>query len=254
MLIAMGGDPADAVRLDSVLDHVAAAVPDLWAAQRRWVDELGGGRLGGVRTQTFETYQLRYPQGGKLELVAPAAGSDDDSFVRRFLARFGAGVHHLTLMVGDLHKALGQVEAAGLEVVDVADEDPVWQEFFLRPRQLGGIVAQVAATSRTESEWLAHLAASADGPTEAAAWAPALLGARLQHPDLDAARATWTLLGATVSGHEEELLCSWPNSPLTLAVSPGEPAGPLALRMTNGAALPADESLGPAVEPQPFVS
>lgn len=250
----MGDTGHVAGHLDSLLDHVAVAVPDTALAQRRWLHELGGGRLGGVRTEAFDTDQLRFPNGGKLELIAPAPGAGEDNFLHRFLARFGARMHHLTLIVPDLHEAVATVEAAGLDVVDVADQDPVWQEFFLRPGQVGGIVVQVAATSRTEEEWLADFTGPDDGPEKPAPWAPGLLGPRLQHPDLAAARRTWTLLGATVSGGEEELVCTWPGSPLAVAVSPGEPAGPLALRMTNGAALPADASFGSAVEPQPLVS
>lgn len=250
----MGETGHDAGHLDSVLDHVAVAVPDTGLAQRRWLHELGGGRLGGVRTEGFDTYQLRFANGGKLELIAPAPSAGEDNFLRRFLSRFGARTHHLTLIVPDLHKAMATVEAAGLDVVDVADQDPAWQEFFLRPGQVGGLVVQVAATSLSEKEWLVHFTGSGDGPEEPAPWAPELLGPRLQHPDLAAARRTWTLLGATVNGSEEELVCTWPDSPLALAVSSGEPAGPLALRMTNGAALPADESFGPAVEPQPVVT
>lgn len=250
----MGATPTSAGSLDSVLDHVAAAVPDTGLAQRRWVDELGAGRLGGVSTEVFDTQQLRFPNGGKLELIAPAPGAGDDNFVRRFLSRFGARVHHLTLMVRDVHGARVTVEAAGLDVVDFADQDPVWQEFFLRPGQVGGIVVQVAATSRTEAEWLAHFTGSGDGPEEPATWAPRLVGPRLQHPDLAAARATWTLLGASVSGDGQELVCTWPGSALVVAIAQGEPAGPLGLCMTNGAALPHDESLGPAVEPHPVVT
>lgn len=250
----MGDTPHDAGPLDSVLDHVAAAVPDTRAAQRRWVDELGAGRLGGVRTEVFDTEQLRFPNGGKLELIAPAPGADDDNFVRRFLARFGASVHHLTLMVPDVSEARTAVEAAGLDVVDFADQDPVWQEFFLRPGQVGGIVVQIAATTRTEAEWLAHFTGSSDGPEKPAPWAPALMGPRLQHPDLAAAQAIWTLLGAHVSGSGQELVCTWPDSALAVTIARGEPAGSLALCMTNGAALPPDESLGPAVEPHPVVT
>lgn len=254
MLGRMGDTRQDAGQLDSVLDHVAVAVPDTQVAQRRWVDELGAGRLGGVRSEAFDTYQLRFPNGGKLELLAPAPDAGDDNFVRRFLARFGAGVHHLTLIVPDLREAAATVEAAGLDVVDVADQDPVWQEFFLRPGQVGGIVVQVAATSRTEEEWLTHFVGSEDGPEQPSPWAPTLLGPRLQHPDLATARATWALLGASVSGQDEELVCTWPGTTLAVTVTPGEPAGPLALCMTNGAALPPDDSLGPAVEPHPVVT
>lgn len=234
-------------RLDAVCDHVAIAVPDADGAERRWVDELGGARLTNGGRASFRSRQLRFTGGGKLELLSPPPDAGPDNFVRRFLARFGAVIHHVTLKVGDLHDAIATVKAAGFDVVDVDDQHPVWQEFFLRPSQVGGIVVQVACSSRTDAQWAAELG---QVPGEPKPWAPALLGPRLRHPDLAAARRLWSLLGAAVNGTAEEFVCSWPDSPLTVTVGPGEPAGPVALRMAAAAALPADDELGPAVEPE----
>ncbi len=233
--------------LDAVLDHVAIAVPAWEPAERRWRDELGGGRVAWGDNGAFASRQLRFANGAKLELLAPGSRADaPDNFVRRFLARFGSTVHHLTLKVPDLQQALAVVTAGGFEPVDVRDDNERWKEAFLRPSQVGGLVVQVAQSSQTDEQWARASGHTPEPPRPDAA---ALLGPRLRHPDVDRARTVWTLLGATVSPTSTGLQCSWPDSPLDVIVDVGAPAGAVALRMRGTGALPAEDGVGPAVEP-----
>lgn len=236
---------AMADRISAVLDHVAVAVPSVEPAQQRWISELGGGLVTKGGNDVFRSRQIRFANGGRLELLTPAPKAGEGSFVSRFLQRFGSTVHHVTLKVPDLHAALDVVASGGLEPVDVSDENEQWQEAFLRPSQIGGIVVQVAASTLTEQDWSRLTGFE---PQQPRADAASLLGPRLRHPDLDHAAAIWTLLGASVTPSAEALYCSWPDSPLTIAVETGEPAGPVALRMDGAAALPARDGVGPAVE------
>lgn len=232
-------------RLQSVLDHVAIAVPDAALASARWRDELGGRMAGAGATDHFASRQLRYAGGGRLELLSPPPHAPPDNFVRRFLERFGSRIHHVTLMVDDLPAAIDTVEEAGLQTVDVSLDDPAWREAFLRPRQTGGIVVQLASSNRTYEAWAAAQGIAPEPVPDSAA---RLLGARLRHPDLDAAHALWSLLGAEATTADGGLHCSWPDSPLTLRVEEGSPAGPVALRFAGAPTLPTEEGMGPAVE------
>jgi catechol 2,3-dioxygenase-like lactoylglutathione lyase family enzyme len=231
--------------IDATPDHIAVAVPDPDLALRRWHDELGGGFVGTFTNTAFTGRQLRYANGGKLELIGPSPESGPENFLRAFLARFGTRVHHLTLKVPDLHDAVETVHAAGLDVIDIRTESEHWQEGFLRPSQVGGIVVQIAQTPWTDEEWAKVRGQDLDDPALGAA---SLLGPRLRHPDLDEARRIWTLLGADVGDVAEGLLAAWAGSPLTVLVEEGEPAGPVSLRMTGTSPVAAEKDVNPPIE------
>lgn len=232
-------------RITAVLDHVAIAVPAWEPAEVRWCDDLGAGRISGGDNGVFAARQLRFGNGGKLELLRPSdADGSDANFVRRFLGRFGAQVHHVTLKVPDLHEALDVIAGAGLEPVDVRDDRPEWREAFLRPSQIGGLVVQIASSTLSVDEWAARVGFT---PEKASPTAAALHGPLLRHPDIDAAAWLWTTLGAHVSRDDSLLRCTWPDSPLDVIVEHGAPAGPRGLRMHGAGALAAQDEVGPAV-------
>jgi len=231
--------------LDAVLDHVAVAVPLDGRADRWWGEELNAGSVSGGRNGVFTARQYRLGGGGKLELLSPDPGdSSAQNFVRAFIDRFGTAIHHLTLKVADLPVALGVLESAGLDVVDAALDDPHWREAFLRPKQVGGLVVQVAWSDGGDEEWSRRIGFPATPP---APDTPVLLGPRLRHPDLAAARRLWTVLGAQVSEDGGRLHCRWPVSPLDVEVVAGAPAGPVGLRMTGISPRPAEHGVCPAI-------
>jgi catechol 2,3-dioxygenase-like lactoylglutathione lyase family enzyme len=231
------------VAITSTPDHVAVAVPDVDGAARRWRDELGAGWVAPAfpnEAAGFRSRQLRYRGGAKLELLEPA---NDDGFAARFVARYGARIHHVTLKVPALLEAAEHLRREGLDVVDVFAEGDVWHEGFLRPSQVGGIIVQIAWAGRSEDDW-AELAgfepevASPDGAR--------LLGPTLRHPDLDRAELVWRTLGATTRREADALVASWPDEPLDVRIEPGGAAGPVGLRFADAPALPAEPGLGPA--------
>ena len=230
--------------LRATLDHVAVAVPDRASAAARWADQLGGGTVARDANSGFAIHQLRYAGGGKLELLAPPDDPPAENFVSRFLKRYGPTIHHVTLKVGDLDSALAQIRAAGLDVVDVQDTHPHWREGFLRPAQVGGLIVQVAWAAGSDEQWAAQLGQKPEPPRADAA---TLLGPRLAHPDLGAARRLWETLGASITELGDALVARWPDSPLTVEIVTGARAGPVALRMRDAPALEADATLGPAI-------
>ncbi len=128
---------------DIHLDHVAVAVErrsDAWA---RYGGDLPGRFLGGGTGTGFANYQLEYAGGMRLEVLEPARVTDND-FLRRFLDRSGPGSHHLTYKVGDIGAAAAAAEAAGYRPVGVALQDANWKELFLHPRDIPGVVVQLA--------------------------------------------------------------------------------------------------------------
>ncbi|HWH32840.1 MAG TPA: VOC family protein [Egibacteraceae bacterium] len=212
--------------LDAVLDHVAIAVPAWEPAERRWRDDLGGGVVAFGKTPAFWSRQLRFAGGGKLELLAPPPETGPDNFVRRFLDRFGAHLHHVTLKVPDLMEAVAVLRAAGLEPVDIRADNPYWHEAFLRPSEAGGIVVQVAYAGQSDEEWARKVGLEPERPRPGAA---TLTGPLLEHPDLAAAERLWRLLGAEIARDDSGLMASWPRSPLTVRIARGPAARAVAL-------------------------
>ena len=231
--------------LTCVPDHVAAAVPSIDAAHARWRGRLGAGDWAGDGPFIgFRNHQYVFRGGAVLELLE-GGDTEGAGFVQRFLDRFGASVHHVTLKVPDLPEALDVLAGAGLEVVDVDLTDERWQESFVRPSQVGGLIVQVAATSLAHEDWAALTGFTPTSPAEDGAQ---LLGPLLQHPDLGRARFVWETLGAAVTDVEEGVLeARWPDAPLTVRIRHGEVAGPVGLRFEGTSPLPSDPALGPAV-------
>lgn len=232
--------------ITSTPDHVAIAVPSIEQAAPRWRDQLGGAWLSppfSMDAAGFATRQMHYPGGAKLELLEPVGA---DSFGARFLERFGAQVHHVTIKVPDLLAAVDVLRGEGFDPVDIFAEGDIWHEAFLRPSQIGGLIVQVAWQGRTDAEWAAMLDVPPEPIREDGA---TLLGPTLVHPDLDVAARIWQALGATVDRHPDHLDVSWSDAALTVRIERGEHAGPRGVRFVGAPELPRDPQLGAAVLP-----
>jgi hypothetical protein len=228
-------------------DHVAVAVPSIEEAGRRWHGHLGGAWCSPKHSAGpgFATQHLRYRGAGKLELLEPEG---DDGFAARFLQRFGARVHHVTLMVSELEPAVEAVREAGYDVVDVSTEDDEWHEGFLRPTQVGGVVVQLARSLRSTEEWSEEMGFDVEPiPTTG----PALRGPTLFHHDLAAAVRVWSVLGGTVEQTDEAVTVRWAAAPLSVRIEHRDhPVSPV-LRFDGAPTLAGDPELGPAVVPDP---
>jgi methylmalonyl-CoA/ethylmalonyl-CoA epimerase len=135
-----------------VLDHVAVAVEARHSTWARYGHDLPPTRyLGGGIGYGFSNYQVEYP-GLRLEVLRPA-GVEDSDFLRRFLDRSGPGPHHLTYKVDDISAAIAAVEQAGYRPVGVNLADATWKEAFLHPRDIPGVVVQLAWTT---NQWEAE--------------------------------------------------------------------------------------------------
>jgi methylmalonyl-CoA/ethylmalonyl-CoA epimerase len=131
------------------LDHVAVAVHSIKDALKLYRDALGGEYLMGADAgDTWRWVQLRYPGGGKVELLEPLG----EGFLSRFLAKRGEGLHHMTFKTDDIRSAITHVQRLGYELVDVSLDDPDWKEAFLRPSRAHGTLIQLAQPSGTDDE------------------------------------------------------------------------------------------------------
>lgn len=125
------------------LNHVAVVVDDLDAALAFWQDALG---LPLAHTEDNATEEVRVaflPVGdSKIELLQP---STSDSGVAKYLAKRGAGMHHLCFEVTDIDTMLAQLATNGIELInDVPRKrDDGTRYAFVHPRSTGGVLVEL---------------------------------------------------------------------------------------------------------------
>ena len=124
-------------------DHTAVAVHSIKEALTLYRDVLGGEYLMGGDQDTWRWLQLRFPGGGKVELLEPIG----EGFLSKFLASRGEGLHHVTFKTDDIEAAIENLRDKGYALVDVNISDPNWKEAFLRPSKAHGTLVQVAQSS-----------------------------------------------------------------------------------------------------------
>jgi hypothetical protein len=230
-------------------DHVACGVRRVSEIAPLVELELGGEPFRGGPGAGFRGGQWAFGGGGRLELIEP--DGEPGGFLHRFLDKGGPAIHHLTFKVPDIYAARDRATSLGYEVVGFRDDVPAWQECFLHPKQVGGIVVQLACSKPgvEEDDWIPFARVTSGAPKQVAT----LRGLRLASRDEDRMRRCWIdLLGATVAGSARDAnrattTYRWHDSPLTLEVLVDPRAdveGPLGLRFAfDGEAPPALEGV-----------
>jgi catechol 2,3-dioxygenase-like lactoylglutathione lyase family enzyme len=220
-------------------DHIALALPRMADAVPFFVGVLGGVPYAGMQGgPEFRFGTWKYAGGGKLEVIEPVGAG---SFVHRFLAARGPGIHHVTFRVPSLDQACDRARARGYDIVGYDDSYPDWKTAFLHPKQALGIVVQFAETSGQSDplDWKPP-ATIANPPAPVT-----VVGLRMRVSAAERARVQWDgiLQGACVE-HGNRMVWSWPDSPMVLHVDvdPSASEGPVAIeiRTSRSVALPAD--------------
>jgi methylmalonyl-CoA epimerase len=125
------------------IHHVGMAVDDLDEAVRTY-ERLFGGRLEHrerVEEQGVEAASIRVGES-RVELLG-ALG--DDTPVGRFLAKRGPGMHHVAYEVPDVAQAVGELAAAGADVIDPVPRTGLdgHAVSFVHPDSVHGVLVEV---------------------------------------------------------------------------------------------------------------
>jgi methylmalonyl-CoA/ethylmalonyl-CoA epimerase len=120
------------------VDHVAIAVTDMDASIARYTEALGfalaerkdiRGEHSGMAYAVLKT--------GDTTLVL-VQGTSPASQVSKFLATFGAGMHHIAFAVNDLDEAIARATASGISVdTPVVSDEGIRQAFLQRDAATG---------------------------------------------------------------------------------------------------------------------
>jgi len=134
------------------IDHIAVVVESLDAALTFYRDMLGI-QPSQVIDFPSEGVKIAFlPLGGnsgsEIELLEP---TDPTTGVGRFLQRRGEGMHHICLEVQDIDLALGELQAAGAELLDTSPRPTAeGRGIFLHPKGTHGVLLELI--QRADSE------------------------------------------------------------------------------------------------------
>ena len=121
--------------------HIGVAVPDLEAALAFYRDVLH--LTPGEPEMADSATIVSLPFGdSEVELLAPR---DADSPIAKFLARRGAGIHHICYRVADLDAALAACRAAGYRLIDETPRRGAGGHriAFVHPQATAGILLEL---------------------------------------------------------------------------------------------------------------
>lgn len=127
----------------SAIDHVGVAVSDIDAALALYRDALGMPLVHRetVSEQGVDAALLDIGDS-HVELLAPLG---PDTSVGKFLARNGAGLHHVAYRVADVQATLDAARTAGLRLIDESPRTGIRgsRVAFLHPAATGGVLTEI---------------------------------------------------------------------------------------------------------------
>ena len=129
--------------MKAVLDHIGIAVEDLDAALAFYTEALGleVDATEDVPSQGVRAHFVRVGSAA-LELLE---ATTEESPIRRFVARRGAGMHHITLRVDDIAAALARLKSRGIRLVDEEPREGAEGALvaFVHPASAHGVLVEL---------------------------------------------------------------------------------------------------------------
>jgi methylmalonyl-CoA epimerase len=125
------------------IDHIGVAVEDIDAAIALYEGsfEMELAHRETVESQGVEAVLLDVGDG-HVELLAPLG---PDTPVGKYMAKNGAGLHHVAYAVNDIDATLEKLAAAGLQLIDSKPRVGIRDSrvAFLHPRSTGGVLTEI---------------------------------------------------------------------------------------------------------------
>ena len=125
------------------INHVAIIVPDLDSSLTFWRDALGLKVEYVEEVKSQESIVAFLPTGeSEIELVKPTT---ETSGAAKFLAKRGAGMHHIALEVDNLDEMLVDLKAKGIRLIN---ETPIiaaggYRAAFIHPESASGVLVEL---------------------------------------------------------------------------------------------------------------
>ena len=125
------------------IDHIGVAVEDIDAALALYEGsfEMALAHRETVESQGVEAVLLDVGEG-HVELLRPLG---PETPVGKFMAKNGAGLHHVAYAVDDIDATLSALDAAGVVLIDREPRVGIRDSrvAFLHPRSTGGVLTEI---------------------------------------------------------------------------------------------------------------
>jgi methylmalonyl-CoA/ethylmalonyl-CoA epimerase len=128
---------------ESKINHLGIAVESIDAALQFWRDGLG---LALEAVEIVEDQGVRVamlPLGESHIELLEATGAETP--VGKFIAKRGAGIHHLCVEVADINAQLGILKARGIRLIDETPRQGAGGALvaFIHPASTGGVLIEL---------------------------------------------------------------------------------------------------------------
>jgi methylmalonyl-CoA/ethylmalonyl-CoA epimerase len=126
------------------INHLAIVVDDVQSALGFWHDALGL-ELGKVERNEGEEVDIAFlplSDGGEIELLAPI---NETSGIAKYLAKRGAGIHHLCLEVDDIAATMQRLTDHGVQLLnDTPKINEAGTKYcFIHPKSAFGVLLEL---------------------------------------------------------------------------------------------------------------
>lgn len=124
------------------INHLAVVVENIDDSLAFWRDALGLP-LGKVEDVPAEEVQVAFLDAGDahIELVQPTT---EASGIAKYLAKKGAGLHHVCFEVADIEAALQQMTDKGIDLINDTPRERDGRRYaFVHPRSTGGVLVEL---------------------------------------------------------------------------------------------------------------
>lgn len=133
--------------MKATIDHIGIAVGSLADSLAFFRDALGleldhPEDVASQRVRAHFMFTADGRDGAKLELLEATGG---DSAVAKFVAKRGAGMHHVALGVEDIDAALAELKARGVRLIDEAPRPGAHgtRVAFVHPSSTHGVLVEL---------------------------------------------------------------------------------------------------------------
>lgn len=130
------------------IDHLGIAVKDLAATMAIYRDALGL-HLDGVEEVPTEQVRVAMFAAGESHVELLESTSPDGP-IARAIERRGEGIHHIAFEVADIHAAMAQAKANGLQLLSEAPRPGAGNTLvvFAHPKSTGGVLIELVQKPR----------------------------------------------------------------------------------------------------------
>lgn len=122
------------------VNHVGICVRDIEQATKLWTEVFGVKAKPPITEGDMKVVMLQL--GDVLvELLAPVG---DKGVMARFLEKRGEGIHHICVEVDNVHSAMNELAAKGVELVDKEPREGAEGKIaFLHPKSTFGVLTEI---------------------------------------------------------------------------------------------------------------